>query len=519
MFILNIAAFVLVLGLVIMLHELGHFIMARKAGILCHEFAIGMGPIVYSKKKGETLYSIRAIPIGGFVSMAGEEINDDLVKPGMEIKVKLERDKITHIILNKDDPRYKDAESVRVDYVDLQGKDDDALMINHMEVDEKAFYVFKDKKLQIAPFNRSFESKTLWQRFITIFAGPLMNFVLAFILFGLFSSISGFPKTDDDGNIVNEVGYVNEALPAYGNIEPGDKIIAIDGESVENWSDLSELLRAREGQRTIAYTVEREGTEHTYDLNPVLFIVAMGIQTPTADDMSPFDPERLEVGTVLNNAPASQAGFEVGDLILAIDGDTVSDWSDVTTAIRNNPSGHAMDFLIDRDGTEMTLTLEPYPHELIESQGAPVIQSQIGVSPVQERDILRSVFVGSFSGIRTASTMIFDTLSMLFSGVVGVGDLAGPVGIYSVTASAFQQGLLSLLSWTALLSVNLGILNLLPIPALDGGRIVFLGYEAITRRKVNKTVENYLHFIMFILLISLLLFVTYNDILRLFNIG
>jgi regulator of sigma E protease len=115
--------------------------------------------------------------------------------------------------------------------------------------------------------------------------------------------------------------------------------------------------------------------------------------------------------------------------------------------------------------------------------------------------------------------MIFDTLGLLFSNTVGVSDLSGPVGIYTITSNALSQGLVTFINWTALLSVNLGILNLLPIPALDGGRLVFLGYEGITKRKVNRTVENYLHAAMFILLIGFFFYITYHDILRLFNIG
>ena len=519
MFILNILAFIFVLGLVIMLHELGHFIMARRAGILCHEFAIGMGPIVYSKKKGETLYSVRAIPIGGFVSMAGEEINDDLVKVGKDIKVRKENGRITHIILNPEDERYPSAERVTVEFVDLKAQDGEALMINHMEVDEKAFYVLKDKKIQIAPYNRQFDSKTLWQRFTTIFAGPMMNFILAFFLFAIIAMVVGFPKTDAEGNTTLEIGHVQAGQPAYGNIEVGDTITHIDGEPVQSWEEMHQVMSAKQGQREILFTVDRDGQSHDYTLTPVIFLVAIGIQSEREEDVAVWDPEVVRIGNVINNGPAASAGLQTGDLILSVDGNPVPDWTTLIEAVRANAEGSRMLFEVERDGATETFEVEPYQHDLIESQGAPVVQSRIGISPVHERDIPRALFSGSITGIINSSTMIFDTLSMLFSGVVGVGDLAGPVGIYSVTASAFQQGLISLLSWTALLSVNLGILNLLPIPALDGGRIVFLGYEGITRKKVNKTVENYLHLIMFILLITLLLFVTYNDILRLFNLG
>ncbi|MFW6319347.1 MAG: site-2 protease family protein, partial [Bacillota bacterium] len=199
MFLLYILGFVFMLGLVILIHEAGHFIMAKRAGILCHEFAIGMGPILYSKKKGETLYSIRAIPIGGFVSMAGEEISDELVKVGDTIRVMFDEqnpDVISHIIINEDDPKYQDALLLNVDTIDLKGKNEAPLYINTYEVKRNAYYVMKDKVLQIAPYERSFESKTLLQRFSTIFAGPFMNFILAFVLFVSIAFIVGLPQTD-----------------------------------------------------------------------------------------------------------------------------------------------------------------------------------------------------------------------------------------------------------------------------------------------------------------------------------
>lgn len=515
MFLINILVFIFVLGLVILIHELGHFIMAKRAGILCHEFALGMGPVLISKKKGETVYSIRAIPIGGFVMMAGEEISSDMVKEGQDIKVRRQNGKITHLILNAEDERYKDAESITVESVDLLGKDDGKLTLNGEPVDNKAFYVLKDKKLQVAPYDRSFDSKSLRQRFSAIFAGPFMNFVLAFFLFILISLIIGFPKTDEQGRITTEIGAVSEQAAAYGILEPGDVILEIEGQEVNSFQNLTEFMSQNKGLREVGLTVDRDGETVDVTVTPRIVLIAIGIAT----ERDPDDPHALIVGQVLQNSPGAEAGFQPGDRILSIDGEEVTTWTDVIDKVEANRDGEAMSIEIERDETAETLTVEPYEHSLLESQNAPAVQVQIGISPVHERDISRSVIISGFRGIRQSSTLIFDTLRMLFGGQVGIGDLAGPVGIYAITASAFQQGLIAFLNWTALLSVNLGILNLLPIPALDGGRIVFLGYEGITGKKVNKTVENYLHLIMFILLIGLLLFVTYSDILRLLNIG
>ncbi len=515
MFIINILAFVFVLGLVILLHELGHFIMAKRAGILCHEFSIGMGPVLYSKKRGETVYSIRAIPIGGFVMMAGEEINEDMVKVGNTIKVLRKDGEITHMILNEDDPRYEDAETITVNQVDLSGKDDRPLTLNGEPVNEKAYYVFKKKKLQVAPFERSFESKSLTQRFLAIFAGPFMNFVLALFLFIMVAMIVGFPVEDEHGRITTEIGVVSEDMPADGVIKPGDVIIAVEGDDdIDSWQRFSEVMQHNRGTRELNITVRRDGEEVELSVVPNITIISIGITSAREPD----DPHEVKIGPVQNNTPAIQAGFETGDIIRRVDGTDVDNWSELLDIMHANEAGDPMVFEVEReDGSMDTIEIEPYGRSLLESQGASISRSTIGVSPVHERNLARSVPAG-FGSLRSASTMIFDTLRMLFGGTVGVGDLAGPVGIYTITTSAFQQGLITFFNWTALLSVNLGILNLLPIPALDGGRLVFLGYEAVTRRKVNKTVENYLHFIMFILLIGLLLVVTYNDILRLLNL-
>ncbi len=505
---------ILVLGLVILIHELGHFIMAKRAGILCHEFSIGMGPLLYSKKKGETLYAIRAIPLGGYVSMAGEEVTSELIKPGTEIKVLREDNRITHMILNPEDERYPDAEKIYVESIDLQGKDNRPLTINHELVDEKAYYVFRNKELQVAPYDRSFDSKTLLERFLTIFAGPFMNIVLAFFLFIVISFFVGFPAQDAQGNVTTELGMIAPNSPADGHLMVGDEIIALEDEPIDSWSDLQAAIGNYAGEREIKMTLRRDNQEITLVLNPMINVISAGFSTPSDDD---FDT--VTVGRVVPNAPADSAGLKAGDIIVEIDQQPIDAWTDIVNIMEANVAGEAMTFLVERDNQTQELVIEPYPKEVIESQGYRVVMTQFGISPVYENNVMRSIFTAGFAGLAGAGTLIFDTLRLLFGGTVHVGELAGPVGIFSLISSAYQQGLITLLNFIAFLSVNLAIINLLPIPALDGGRLVFLGYEAITRRKVNKTVENYLHMLMFFLLIALILFVTYNDILRLLNLG
>ncbi|MDE5867309.1 MAG: site-2 protease family protein, partial [Anaeroplasmataceae bacterium] len=200
--IVSIIAFILILGVIIIIHEGGHFFFARRAGILCHEFSIGMGPAIYKKKFKETTFCIRAIPIGGYVSMAGEEITSDLVKVGNQIGLNILDGKVSEILTDESLEAQVQGEVVDVD---LYGKDDmplfitinDGLQDHYYEVLRDAYYVFKKgDKMQITPYDRSFESKTLLQRFLTLFAGPFMNFILALFLYLIINFIQGVPNYD-----------------------------------------------------------------------------------------------------------------------------------------------------------------------------------------------------------------------------------------------------------------------------------------------------------------------------------
>lgn len=500
MIVVSIIGFIFTLGLVILIHEFGHFYFAKKAGILCHEFSLGLGPIIWSKKKGETRFSIRAIPIGGYVSMAGEEVNESYVRVDDLIGVKTVDGMIQEIIL---DPAMQ-VEPFRVESLDL--KEASSLHINGQPVAENAFLIFKNKTVQIAPKNRSFESKTLWQRFITIFAGPMMNFILAIGIFFIIALSTGFPVEDS-----SELGGINEGFPAALRLEVGDEITAVGDTPVDSWNAFTAAMDARLGERNIPITFERSGTVQTHLINPRLYFYSIGFN-------SALDAEEdLRIGPVVENTLADQAGFLQDDRLVSINGADLTSWVDVVNIVSANQTGQTMTFTVDRAGTLRTLSVQPYEEAVLATQNVAMVESFIGVSPTQSFDFFRSVQAG-FTGTLAASRLIFDTLGLLFSSSqVGAGDLAGPLGIFQLTAQSLNGGALVFLNWIGLLSVNLGIINLLPIPALDGGRLVFLGYEGLTRKKVNPKVENTLHFVMFVLLMGFFVFVTFNDILRIFT--
>ncbi len=536
-----IIGFILILGLVIFVHELGHFVMAKRAGILCHEFAIGMGPILFSKRKGETLYSLRLIPIGGFVMMAGEEVNEDFLKKDRNVLVtKNDKGEIDQIILSSDDPRFPEAEEVTVESYDLKGKEEAPMHLNGEPLADEAYYVMTKKRMRIAPFGRSFDSKSLPARFKTIFAGPFMNLVLAFFLFLLLGFLIGVPKD------TLEIGQIQQDAPADGVFLPGDEVVRVagpQGGEPADWAEFTGMLRNMRGERTWEIVVLRDGEEQTLKVVPLLAFNALGFRNMTEaefhdlhGDEEVFDPDVVRVGRIADNSPAAGAvmtegcareqgeGLKRGDVILAVDGIEIEKWQTFIDIVEADYGPDAdwrqktYTFEILRDGEEHVLEIAPYPPEILGIQDVPALTVAMGVSRPTEFAFFQS-FPQAFAFMGQSVMMIVGTLRLLFTGVAGVGDLAGPVGIAAITADVIQAGLITLINWVGLLSVNLAILNLLPIPALDGGRIVFLGYEAVTRRKPNKTIENYLHLIMFFLLIGLIIYVTYNDILRLLNIG
>jgi len=517
MIVVNILVFLVSLSVVIILHELGHFVMARRAGILCHEFSLGMGPVLWQKRKGETVYTLRAIPIGGYVMMAGEEVNDEIIQVGGKARLEFEDGFISKIILDHTNEEYEHLELITVDKVDLKGQDMAPLYINEYPVKRDAFFILKGREMQIAPHERSFNGKRKGQRFWTIFGGPMMNFILAFFVFLLVNLIVGFPNMDS-----TVIGAVGTDFPADGKIEVGDEIINIEGVSVSTWDDLSGVFETERANRLIEFTVLRDGQEVTEELTPILYFYSIGFHSAIDAE------EELIIGEVGEGTKADLAGMIEGDVLLSINGTAVTTWNDVVAILEgigedSYQEGRVVPIEVDRNGTTVDVSvIEPYTAAFLESQNIPLVDTRVGISPEYTFRLGQS-FVGSVQDVGNASMMIFTTIGLLFdnSGAgagIGVDNLAGPLGIYSITSQALSQGAISLLAWIGLLSVNLGIINLLPIPALDGGRLVFIGYEAIARRKVNQKIENTLHYVMYIALLGLFVFITFNDLLRLLNI-
>lgn len=417
----TVIAFIVIFGALVFFHELGHFVFAKRAGILCREFAIGFGPKIFSHKKGETTYTIRLLPIGGFVRMAGEDPEMIEIKPGYRIGLLFnEKEEANKIILTNKE-KYPSARVVEVEHADIEHElvikgyveGDEEEKLQSFPISANAVLVENGTETLIAPYDRQFASKTLWQRTMAIFAGPMMNFILAFVIFILIGILQGIP-TD----------------------------------------------------------------------NPVL-------------------------GKLTDDGAAMEAGLKEGDNIQSVNGAEISSWSDVVEIIRKNPNKE-LQFSLERDGKELQLPVTP---KVQEAEGEKI--GIIGVFQPMEKSPIKAISHGAKETYLWTKE-IFVMLGKLVTGQFSIDALSGPVGIYVSTDTVAKSGIFYLMKWAAILSINLGIMNLLPIPALDGGRLMFFAVEAVRGKPIDRHKEGMVHFIGFALLMLLMLVVTWNDIQRFF---
>ncbi|KQU60340.1 RIP metalloprotease RseP [Bacillus sp. Leaf406] len=416
----TVIAFIVIFGALVFFHELGHLIFAKRAGILCREFAIGFGPKVFSFKKNETVYTIRLLPLGGFVRMAGEDPEMVELKAGHRIGLLFDQDeKASKIVLNNKD-RYPNIRVIEVETADLEreliikGYEDDEEELKTFPISRNAVIVEDGTESLIAPWDRQFGSKSLPKRAMAIFAGPLFNFILAFFIFILVGFLQGVPTND-----------------------------------------------------------------------PVL-------------------------GDLTDDGAAKESGLQKGDEVLSIDDSEISTWEDIVGVIQKHP-GDELVFTVERGGATQDISVTPEPQKV---EGQEEI-GKIGVHNPMEKSPLK-VVSSSAEQTYEMGKLIFVLLGKLVTGEFSIDALSGPVGIYQSTDVVAQSGIYDLMRWAAILSINLGIMNLLPIPALDGGRLLFFAVEALRGKPVDRKMEGMVHFVGFALLMVLMLVVTWNDIQRFF---
>ena len=553
---LAIIAFILIIGIIISLHELGHLIVAKKSGILCHEYSIGFGPIIYKHQFKETLFCIRLIPLGGYVQMAGEQLTDGLVKVSEEIGLNLSNDTVTELILDNK----MDAE-VRGNVVsfDLTGKDDEPLYITindglqdrYFNVSKEAYYVFDNsKRLQIEPYERSFDSKHWLLRLATLFAGPFMNFILAMVIYLIVSFATGVPNMNS-----NTIGSTMDLYPVANILEAGDEILAINDVKTNSWYDVTNTFDKMHKEYVTSYKIKykdksdnnivKEDTFEAYSYVVSIGLSNIGVSKEDRinrtydlklNDDTITTITGLKLGTISLRYKNGTSDITKGDIITSMkNGDDVIyqgeslTWGNIIKYFYESSDNNLPNVTFtyyhyneEKDNytyQEKSEVIEPYTHEVLESQNVEYFKVLIGVSPSYHFSFFECIG-DAFMRFGSDFTIIFRTLKLLIwpqtVRQISVNDLSSFVGIFAMIQSYINSGFLVLLAFMAMLSVNIGIMNLLPIPALDGGRIVFVLVEAITRKKVNKKVESIINTVFFVLLMILLVYITIHDIMRFF---
>jgi regulator of sigma E protease len=509
MFILNLLLFIVVLGLIIVIHELGHYYFAKKAGIRIHEFSLGMGPLLYSKRAdGDVLFAVRAIPIGGYVSMAGEAVSDALIKIGDVVLLDIINGEVVSIHVDVE-------EGYVVHSYDLYGKDLNPLYIEIKDEDglkkypvsrEATYQLKKDKYMYVTPEEYSFESKSLWSRFLVIFGGPMMNFILAFVLYMVVGLFMMTPNLDS-----SEIKSVLTNYPAEDVLISGDVITSIESVPVDSWTSMSQAL----------YDLDSQFVEISYQRNNEIRVsniqVIVSIQTFGITNMSSSGIFVDNIGQTFGRA--KESGLNDTDTIYELSQGTfkviVEDFDDIIMFFRNVNNGSVLVKYYKDGSSPEELNVELISSQTLSSLGYAPFMFQLGITPTETYNILNNV-THPFRAIGENMTQVFQTLGLLFSGNDGIGlsDLSGPIGIFSLVSQTSSQGILSIIAFTAFLSVNIGLLNLLPIPALDGGRLVFLGFEWITKKPLSRKLENRINMFMFYTLMLVFVYVSYHDILR-----
>ena len=419
-----IIAFLFVFSVIVIIHEFGHYYFAKKAGILVREFAIGMGPKIFQVRKGETVYTLRLLPIGGYVRMAGHDEDEQEIKPGMMITIELDKENIVqklnfdeHLIIENSVPfQIEEADLHRS--MTLSGYFVNSEEKVNLTVSKQATIIESDgTEVVVAPIERQFNSASLWNRIKTNAAGPMNNFILSIIIFIIVGFMQGGVPSNDP-----VIGQVSDQSAAHeAGLQTSDKIISIDGVDIHSWDEMTSIVRSS-ADKTLSMTIQRNGDTKNVSITP--------------------------------KSVEGQNGSKIG---------------------------------------------------------------QLGVTRTLDNSIL-SILGYGFTQTITVVVMVLSALGSIFTKGFNLNQLGGPVAIYSLTSQVAKNGLIDLLSFMGMISANLGVMNLLPIPALDGGKLVLNFIEGIRKKPLDPEKEGYLTIAGAIFLFALMLLVTWNDIMKLFNL-
>jgi len=433
---MTILAAVVVLGVLIFVHELGHFLVAKRSGVGVLKFSLGFGPKLVGVKRGETEYLLSALPLGGYVKMIGEDPSDQ-------------------------SPEAADPE-------------------------------------------RSFSQKGVGTRARIILAGPLANFTLPVLIFwGIFTFV-GQPY------FLPIVGTPESGSPAaQADLRAGDRVQALEGARIERWSEVDAALQASSG-RELALTIMRDGRTFGVSLIPRAVTIpdVFGQDVPAWDlGLRPLISTRI--GQVRSEDVAHQAGISSGDSIVALNGNPVAEWEQLAKFIHGSP-GKSIRLTVEREGRRFDVEVTPRRAE----QGIGLI----GIGPAPESHYQRlnpaSALAAGLKKSVDLSVLVVQGFVKLIQAKISPKTIGGPILIGQMAGEVVQRGPVELLSFTALLSINLAILNLLPIPILDGGHLLFSLIEWLRGKPVSLRKREIAQQVGMVLLVGLMIFAFYNDISR-----
>ena len=443
-----ISSFLVLIGILVTIHEYGHFIVARLCKVHVQTFSLGMGPIIYKRKdKHGTEFALSALPLGGYVSM----ITNKLIEVEPEIKEQLTKEQLKN----------------------------------------------------------TFDSKPKWQRAAIMIAGPLANFILSILVFCFI-----FMNTIDPNNVaviknVDKSAYIQPVS----NIAVDDQLLGINSQVITDPKDFSlELLSYAGLTGKIDLLLKNNDSSETY-VESIYVEDFLDSSEAQKDPMSglglAIEYRSLPIiGGVSQGSAADLAGINIGDQIIEIGGQSINYIQDIKGLIKENP-GKELGFVIKRNGEEI------YKSILIDSnlnQGD-VTQGSLGVNFGSQRGFISSLNKAVYETYNLSiKTLLF--IGKMLTGNMGADNLSGPIGIAQMAGDTAKAGVIPFLYLMALLSISLGVLNLLPLPVLDGGQLVLLGVEAVRGKPLPEKVENYVFTIGAVLVGMLMIFAVFNDISR-----
>ena len=423
-------AFLFVLGVLIFVHELGHFLMARRIGVRVLTFSLGFGPKLLSVKRGDTEYCISAIPLGGYVKMAGE---------------------------NPEDARTGAADE--------------------------------------------FLSKGKWQRFQVLVMGPIMNLLLSVVVMSVvLYQGAQLPAFDQQPVVVG--GFAENSVGAKAGLQIGDRVVTLDGKPVATWDEFAQSIITK-AKREVSLGIVRDGkpmqvamvpdAQGKYELGDI------GIQPVVHPQVEEVNPGQA----------AQAAGLQKGDVIVGVGAVSNISYEDLIKTIRSSEN-KPLEFHIRRADRPMTLTVTPQRKGEQAMIGATLHQLEMRTVDPGPLEAVKLSFQKNYEWTR----MIFQTLGGLFTRETSVKQLMGPVAIADLSGTAAHAGWIPLFTLMAMISLNLGLLNLMPIPVLDGGHVFILALEGLARRDFSMKVKEKMLLAGFVLLVMLMVTVIYNDLMR-----